>query len=340
MKILYGIQGTGNGHVSRSTEVVDCLQKLGADVDVVFSGCKEDKLYDSSIITPKGFYEGFTFSTKDGRIRYMDTIKNISIVRFAKDVLSFAADGYDLVITDFEPLTSLIAKKANLPCIGIGHQYAFLYDIPMDSAGILDQIIMKNFAPARYPIGIHWHHFNLPIIPPIVPQDIALPEETDPSLILVYLPFEEPERIRKSLEPFKDYTFAVYSGGLNQETCHLENIRWNPFSKTRFYEDLANCRGVICNAGFELPSEALHLGKKLLVKPLKGQFEQLSNAMTLKMLNLGFTMDELNPESIKRFLAQTEYPDITYPHVAMHLAAWIMNGNWDDSSDLINSVWN
>lgn len=267
MNILYGIQGTGNGHVSRSTQVVDCLQKLGTDVDVIFSGCTKDKLFDASVITPKGFYEGFTFSSRDGHICYLDTIRNISPIRFAKDVFSFDAEKYDLVVTDFEPLTSMIARKKGLPCIGIGHQYAFLYDIPMERAGIMDQIIMKNFASARYPIGIHWHHFDLPIIPPIVPQDIVLPEEPDLTLILVYLPFEEPERIRKVLEPFKEFTFAAYAGGPDQATCHLENIRWNPFSKTRFYEDLANCRGVICNAGFELPSEALHLGKKILVKP-------------------------------------------------------------------------
>ena len=36
MKILYAIQGTGNGHISRSTEVLKYLVKE-ADVDILVS---------------------------------------------------------------------------------------------------------------------------------------------------------------------------------------------------------------------------------------------------------------------------------------------------------------
>ena len=37
MKILYGIQGTGNGHLSRAEEIVPILKKM-AHVDVLISG--------------------------------------------------------------------------------------------------------------------------------------------------------------------------------------------------------------------------------------------------------------------------------------------------------------
>ena len=37
MKILYGIQGTGNGHISRSREVLKYLCKE-AEVDILVSG--------------------------------------------------------------------------------------------------------------------------------------------------------------------------------------------------------------------------------------------------------------------------------------------------------------
>ena len=37
MKILYGIQGTGNGHLSRAEEIVPVLKSM-ADVDVLISG--------------------------------------------------------------------------------------------------------------------------------------------------------------------------------------------------------------------------------------------------------------------------------------------------------------
>ena len=45
-----------------------------------------------------------------------------------------------------------------------------------------------------------------------------------------------------------------------------------------FQQDLHRCEGVICSAGFELPSEAIQLGKKLLVQPVAGQMEQQQRA--------------------------------------------------------------
>jgi UDP:flavonoid glycosyltransferase YjiC (YdhE family) len=38
MKILYGIQLNGNGHITRSIELIDKLKSVGYEVDVVTSG--------------------------------------------------------------------------------------------------------------------------------------------------------------------------------------------------------------------------------------------------------------------------------------------------------------
>ena len=38
MKILYGIQLTGNGHISRSTIIINKLKSLGHQVDIITSG--------------------------------------------------------------------------------------------------------------------------------------------------------------------------------------------------------------------------------------------------------------------------------------------------------------
>ena len=97
--------------------------------------------------------------------------------------------------------------------------------------------------------------------------------------------------------------------------------------------------GVICNAGFELPSEAVYLGKKLLVKPLKGQFEQVSNAMTLEMLKLGRTMETLDIDTVDDWLSARDGRPVNFPDVADHIAEWIMGGNWDDTKTLVKETW-
>ena len=67
------------------------------------------------------------------------------------------------------------------------------------------------------------------------------------------------------------------------------NITLKPFSNITFKEDLIQCSGLITNAGFQLPSEALFLGKPMLCKPLNGQPEQEHNAKIE-----GFNFESIN----------------------------------------------
>ena len=43
MKILFGVQTTGNGHIARAKEIISILKKR-AEVDVIFSGPKANKI--------------------------------------------------------------------------------------------------------------------------------------------------------------------------------------------------------------------------------------------------------------------------------------------------------
>ncbi|MEO7767509.1 MAG: glycosyltransferase family protein, partial [Ferruginibacter sp.] len=45
-----------------------------------------------------------------------------------------------------------------------------------------------------------------------------------------------------------------------------------------FTKSFISCRGVLCGAGFETPAEALYMKKKLLIIPMKHQYEQHCNA--------------------------------------------------------------
>ena len=45
-KILYGVQGTGQGHISRARGVAHALKDYDVDVTWLFSGRDKDKLFD------------------------------------------------------------------------------------------------------------------------------------------------------------------------------------------------------------------------------------------------------------------------------------------------------
>jgi uncharacterized protein (TIGR00661 family) len=85
MKILYGVQGTGNGHITRSSQIINLLKK-NHQVDVLLSG-EQNNL--SNILDVKFFFKGFGFKfKKSGKIDYYKTIKEIDFKQFYSDIKS------------------------------------------------------------------------------------------------------------------------------------------------------------------------------------------------------------------------------------------------------------
>ena len=337
MNILYGVQATGNGHISRSREVVRNLKKMGHKVTTVLSGREPYLLWDMGDFEPFISYRGITFATNRGRLQYLKTAIKLHPFKYLNDSQSFDASGYDLVITDFEPISARIARLNRIPSIGIVHQYAFSYNIPMADATILSMLIIKHFAPADHSIGLHWHHFGQPILPPIVPRMNNTGIRIDDKKILVYLPFEELDDIETLLIPFASHDFYIYHRDVSQG--EIRNLHLRPYSRENFLRDLLECNGVITNAGFELASESLHLGKRLLVKPLEGQMEQSSNALAINILKLGMTMQKLDPNAVSRFLKSEGSKPMGYADVAGMIAEWIGRGNWGEMDDLVQKTW-
>ena len=119
----------------------------------------------------------------------------------------------------------------------------------------------------------------------------------------------------------------------------VENVQFLPLSFEGFQYHLHRCCGVIANGGFELPSEALTLGKKLLLKPLSGQFEQLSNVATLEDLGLATCMDMLDASILRCWLDEAQAESVNYPNVAEAIVDWLQQGNWGNQTELTTRLW-
>lgn len=340
MNILYGIQATGNGHITRSKILVNQLRDSGHNVQVILSGRKPEHLWDVEDLMPYEVFSGLTYTQYQGKVHYWQTVRNLRLIKFISDITNYKAAGIDLVITDFDPVSAYIAKLKKLPSIGIGHQYAFNFAIPKAGANLISNLIMKIFAPVDIKVGLHWSDFGQPILPPIIPK-FDLDQRTDYNKILVYLPYEDHEFLVKLLASFKAYTFYIYTDQI--EPGQYNNITCKAFSKINFHNDLTTCNGVICNAGFELPSEALSLGKKILVKPIEKQMEQISNAKAIELLELGSVMDAINKQAIEDWLLlENTKKSLVYQDVSQALTTWISNGEWSEESVemLSKQIWN
>ena len=61
MKILYGVQGTGNGHITRSSILIPILRDMGHEVEVIISGRNNTNFFDIEFLKPFEIKKGITF---------------------------------------------------------------------------------------------------------------------------------------------------------------------------------------------------------------------------------------------------------------------------------------
>ena len=82
MKILYAVQGTGNGHITRARHLVDKLaDDPTLDVDYFFSGRKMKEYFDMECFGNYIAKRGLTFHTTSGAISYRKTILNNNLIK-------------------------------------------------------------------------------------------------------------------------------------------------------------------------------------------------------------------------------------------------------------------
>ena len=197
MKIFYGVQGTGNGHITRARVMAKELYAAGINVTFQFTGRPADKYFDMEVFNGYQSRTGLTFHTEKGQVSYLKTALDAKPITFVKDIKSLDLSSYDLVISDFEPITAWAAKSQKIQVLGIGHQYAFNHKIPRKGSDLIADQVMKHFAPADVGVGLHWHHFNQPILPPLIEPSHYL-NTSLPKHYLVYLPFSDLAFLRQA----------------------------------------------------------------------------------------------------------------------------------------------
>jgi len=280
VKILYAIQGTGNGHIARAEDVIPVLQQYG-DLDLFVSGAQADiKLPYPIKFKSKGL--SFFFG-KSGGIDFYKTFKNNSSKEVYKEIKKFPVDEYDLVINDFEPITAWACKRREIPCVGLSHQSALLsHKIPtpkkIDPVG---EWVIHNYAPVDKYVSFHFDRYDKDMFTPVIRSAVKTAAVSDKGHYTVYLPAYDDKKLVKLFLKFPQTKWRLFSKHINKP-YHIGKISVFPVDSEAFSISMASANGVLCGAGFETPAEALFLRKKLMVVPMKNQYEQHFNAASLK----------------------------------------------------------
>ncbi|MBH37762.1 hypothetical protein CL658_01890 [bacterium] len=305
-KILYAINGTGQGHISRAKSLIPYLKHY-VDVDILVSG----KLHELNLDTPIRYnLEGFTFVYEGGGVNWIKTILKAKPIQFIYDLFKIDLKAYDMVVCDFEPISAWASFFRFKHCINVSHQASY-YTLKTPRPRIwpffiLAELFLRFYSFSFEYIGVHFKPYNTHVFPPVLHDDIINAKPSKNNYISIYLSaFSLQEQI-DFFKHFPDYTFEIFHNHCKEETI-LQNLRLFPLSD-HFKDSLIHSNGYISNAGFESNAEALYLEKPLLCIPIKAQYEQYCNAAALKQLGVTI-IKKLDKQKVLHWLKNREVLD-------------------------------
>lgn len=343
MKVLYAVQGTGNGHISRARDVIPALRKY-CDTDILISGYQADVALPFEI---DHSYRGLSFIFgKKGGVDMWNTYVEANTKLLRKEIQECPVENYDFVINDFEPVSAWSCLKKKVPCISLSHQAAVLdknAPIPKKQ-DLFGKFILKNYAPSNFQFGIHFGKYSKNIFTPVIRKEIRTLKPKDKGHYTVYLPAYDDKKLVSILKQVGHVNWQVFSKHTKGVTIQ-GNVEVYPISNEAFIHSLGQCKGILCGAGFEAPAEAMYLGKKLMVIPMKSQYEQQCNAAALKSMGVPVLkkLKQKNLEIIQNWVdsdykVEVDYPDITDYMVKQifenHVQDVLHKNNWDTDFNL------
>jgi uncharacterized protein (TIGR00661 family) len=209
----------------------------------------------------------------------------------------------DVAITDYEYFVPRAARACGLPCLSLDHQHIVTcarHAVPWRQAasGLATAAsIRRLFSCASDYLVVSFYRppvragVRARILPPLLRDSVLRQTPRDGGHVVAYHGYQTSrgffEFLRGIPRPVKVYgSDAARTDG---------NLQFKTHSEGEFLGDLASCAYVVCGGGHTLISEALHLGKPLLVIPIRGAFEQFLNAHYVETLGYGHYHESLAP---------------------------------------------
>jgi uncharacterized protein (TIGR00661 family) len=317
-RIIYAACGEGMGHAIRTSVVLEHLQKendvlvFASDRAFDFLSRKFDDVYKIY-----GFNTVYEENAVNDKKTFIKAMKNLPRdVRDNIKLLYNIANEFkpDIIISDFEFYSNILSKIIRVPMISIDNMHVITHckiDVPrkyardkLKAEGVVRSFIMR---PRKYLITSFFYpeiknKNKVFIYPPILRKEILHIKPSTGTHILVYQTSTSNLKLIQILKEI-DENFIVY--GFDSEKVD-NNLTFRKFNEDQFFRDLGTCKAVLANGGFTLITESIYLKKPVLSIPVKGQFEQILNAIYIERLGYGEFHEELDIGVVKQFLSNLE----------------------------------
>ena len=340
MKILFGVQTEGNGHITQCIATKQYLQSQGIEVTTAFAAKKKRGL-------PKYFtdefnvidYNGFDFVFDNvGRVVIWKTIvKNTFelprlIVSFIKICVIIQKEKPDAIFNYYEPLVGLTALFfKNIKYVSFGHQYAMDSVIYPRINGYIVQklflsIINKITSIRAKIVALSYYEFNdatMIVSPPILRDESYNVSDKKEDFVLVYLMNEDmlPQLISQA-KKYPDINIQCFTK-LTKQYDELPNLKLFNLDGKLFQEKMKVCKAVVCSGGFETSAEAIYQNKPLLMIPMPNHYEQHANCNDAYLNSYAIYSESIDLSKIPKYqLGNKKWFD-TYQYVLQRVLYYI-----------------
>lgn len=323
MKILIGICGIGNGHLSRQTNVINLL--MNSQHEIVIATTKNNinyfenkfpkfKVLEISIPWIACNSKGIDFDASMRKYQEKNIDQFFEFLNFSKKVEEIFLSPPDLVITDYEPNVAQYSYAVDIPLICMEQQSKFLYldEIKISGYSILEEKKRINYFFPKYAYKVISSFFpiiikekNVKVVTPIISPLNEIKQKKN-HILVYFSPYENSDKyikIVKALKNISNYDIIIYT----KEKFNIDanNIKFKSYS-SEFKNDLENAYCLISTAGHQLLSESISIEIPIYLIPLS-TYEQNYNAKMIEKYYLGKIADNITSKEINQFIKKIPY---------------------------------
>jgi uncharacterized protein (TIGR00661 family) len=331
VRIVYGVQSTGKGHLSRLLGLLPLFQRDGHELLVLVTGRWNPPAYFLDALAGTRFRrfpglpmvaDGVGGISKRGTVKAFATRLPGLFNSFRKAHRWISAFDPDLIVSDFDPVTGSPFVAPGVFKVGIGNYFTPARPGIEHPPGLrrdrfnvrVVEKLVSSGLDAR--VGCHFYPLDDECLPPILRPETLTMKPEDADHIVVYHAF--PGLIPPVLTYAEQHpgTPIILYGYETRPRGLPDNVRLQ-MDADRFLGDLASCKAFVGTAGFQSVAEAFYFGKKIVVQPIEGHYEQKWNAMQLELHGMG------------RWCRGSLEADLAYPfNHALHerLVPWYRSG--------------
>lgn len=324
---MFCVLGEGRGHMTQAMAVKEMAEAAGHQVVAITVGASSHRplpeYFTSAMKMPVRQMPTLEFKYKNNRaVSNTATLlavlgnlpKYFGYIRQLEAVVHETKP--DVIINFFEPIAAFYAltRRKRPPVVAIGHQFMFQHPGYVRTPHLWKQLFSMRIytwllgARATKLALSLYEATDLPekriiVGPPILRKQLfSLITNPNGDFTLVYLlnhGYAEQIIAWSAKNPQTKLHCFYDKPGAPSELRYSPALTFHKLDGEKFLKMMAECRNVVCTAGFESVSEAAWLGKPLFLVPVENHVEQQVNAIDAQQFGIGIAEKSFNLDRLK-----------------------------------------